>query len=66
MYTNVSLAAPIGVVLLLGAGLVMLLLSVVFLYLVVTRKFSVQTSSWCVVGDRRWISCSNADLLVCE
>jgi len=40
MYTNVNLAAQIGVVLLLGAGLVMLLLSVVFLYLVVTRKFS--------------------------
>src|SRR6478609_1361127 len=40
MYTNVNLAAPIGVMLFLGTGLVMLLLSVVLLYLVATRKFS--------------------------
>ena len=39
MYTNVNLAAPVGVLLLLGAGFVLLVALVGLIYSVLTKKF---------------------------
>src|SRR5262245_27939644 len=38
MYTNVNLAAPVGVVLLFGAGLLVFMLTLVFFYVLLTKR----------------------------